>query len=354
MQRAAPLGGGAGGPGGPDDGDNRSRNAKAQRRHREKRKAHLKMLEESVQVLQAQLEEARRQLSNAAYGGGRIGYSPEPKNVGQMAQENAYLRDENADLRRQLYALRAGGPYPDPSGRPPVPLGSEPMSDVKTESATPTYGVYPAGTVVSPPRMPSSSHGRTMSHPGDFVRDPAAESGSASSTSSYPPPLYQFGTIVGEEKGWGQQSISRHPQRASSTSSSRSRMLSTSSAPSASPYVTSAPFPTDPRAHALSTPTQAYPPVRYESVGYPAAPPPHNLPRSAVASSSAAGGGLYTHGAAPTAYVARADGDVAWGPDVSSVAPTAPATATLYAPPGAGAVGAAGVPPPPAPVGAHP
>lgn len=129
-----------------------------------------KQLEESVQVLQAQLEEARRQLSNAAYGGGRIGYSPEPKNVGQMAQENAYLRDENADLRRQLYALRAGGPYPDPSGRPPVPLGSEPMSDVKTESATPTYGVYPAGTVVSPPRMPSSSHGRTMSHPGDFVR----------------------------------------------------------------------------------------------------------------------------------------------------------------------------------------
>ncbi|TXT03865.1 hypothetical protein VHUM_04288 [Vanrija humicola] len=163
MQRAAPLGGGAGGPGGPDDGDNRSRNAKAQRRHREKRKAHLKMLEESVQVLQAQLEEARRQLSNAAYGGGRLAYSPEPKNVGQMAQENAYLRDENADLRRQLYALRA------------------------------------------------------------------AESGSTSSTSSYPPPLYQFGTIVGEEKGWGQQSISRHPQRASSTSSSRSRMLSTSS-----------------------------------------------------------------------------------------------------------------------------
>lgn len=36
--------------GGPDDGDNRSRNAKAQRRHREKRKAHFKAVSSSFCV----------------------------------------------------------------------------------------------------------------------------------------------------------------------------------------------------------------------------------------------------------------------------------------------------------------
>ncbi|RSH87739.1 uncharacterized protein EHS24_000255 [Apiotrichum porosum] len=321
--------------GGPDDGDNRSRNAKAQRRHREKRKAHFKALEDSVALLTAQLEEARRQVSAAAYASSRIAYSPESKDVAQLAAENAYLRDENADLRRQLYAVRinytprdpgsAGGPLgaPPTAGGEPPKVGPWMGGDIKQEPASGAapygvYGVQSAG-MVSPPRVGSSSHGRTMSHPGDFVRDPAAE-GSTSAPSSYPPPLYQFGTIVGEDK-WAAQDPTRHPQRGSSSSSSRSRLLSSSSAPSASPYVQSAPFPTDPRAHALSTHNAAYP-VRYESTVYPAVPPPHNLPRSAVGSSSGGGGGPsssggYAHGAPPgsgVAYVPRTDGEVTtWG-----------------------------------------
>ncbi|ORX41156.1 hypothetical protein BD324DRAFT_648046 [Kockovaella imperatae] len=104
-----------------EDGDNRTRNAKAQRRHREKRKAHLKALEESVQLLTLQLEDARRQLSQSAYytsqrgsqSGGPL--SPQSnKDFATLQAENAYLRDENSDLRRQLYSLRMPS-YPSTS-----------------------------------------------------------------------------------------------------------------------------------------------------------------------------------------------------------------------------------------------
>jgi len=43
----------AGGAGQLEDGDNRTRNAKAQRRHREKRKAHLKAVGLSVPSVSA-------------------------------------------------------------------------------------------------------------------------------------------------------------------------------------------------------------------------------------------------------------------------------------------------------------
>ncbi|KLT40819.1 hypothetical protein CC85DRAFT_141056 [Cutaneotrichosporon oleaginosum] len=156
-----------GGPGIPrastDDGDNRSRNAKAQRRHREKRKAHFKALEEQVQILNAQLEDARRQLAAAQYANNaRLAYSPDDKGMQQLVSENAYLREENADLRRQVYSLR----------------------------------------------------------------DPNAEPSSASS--SYPPPLYQFGSVVGDD--FRGADPSRHqPPRGSSSSSSRGRLMSSSS-----------------------------------------------------------------------------------------------------------------------------
>lgn len=294
----APGGGAPGAPpstghlsGGEHEVDNRSRNARAQRRHREKRKAHFKavssprgclcrrrppptrsrnpadpffQLEESVQILTQQLEEARRQLGAATYANSaRFAYSPESKDIASLTAENAYLRDENADLRRQLYTLRVShgggssgrdmGTLP-PTGDTKVTTGIWP--EAKTESAAYSSGggVYsaPNSAVLSSPRVgPSSSHGRTMSHPGDFVRvrpgdpllrahaeppqltwqDPAAE-GSSSSTSSYPPPLgYQIsgGVVEGSSSDkWstGGETSTRHGQQRGSSSSSRGRMPS--------------------------------------------------------------------------------------------------------------------------------
>jgi hypothetical protein len=68
-------------------------------------------LEESVALITAQLEDARRQIGYANYGHrlpqGPL--SPGTKSLADLQAENAYLRDENADLRRQLY--RYAGTY---------------------------------------------------------------------------------------------------------------------------------------------------------------------------------------------------------------------------------------------------
>lgn len=188
----------------------------------------------------------------------------------QLVSENAYLREENADLRRQVYSLRVsygGGRDPGSAGPLPPPPADQPKTttgiwpEVKTEAAP--YGVYsaPGSAMVSSPRIPGSSHARTQSHPGEFVRvscdhqhtapvvasfraglsppqtrtkptrqltwqDPAAEPSSASS--SYPPPLYQFGSVVGDD--FRGADPSRHqPPRGSSSSSSRGRLMSSSS-----------------------------------------------------------------------------------------------------------------------------
>ncbi|EJT51227.1 hypothetical protein A1Q2_01077 [Trichosporon asahii var. asahii CBS 8904] len=193
-----PPPGHGGGPGGPDDGDNRSRNAKAQRRHREKRKAHFKALEESVQVLTAQLEEARRQLANAAYASSsRMVYSPDAnKDVAQLANEVAYLREENNDLRRQLYALRYARGESTSSGMVPPSSAGDPQGKVTTGiwPEVKQEGAYVYSTpVVSSPRV-ASSHGRTMSHPGDFVRSPYVPSApfpGADPRTAYPPVRYE-------------------------------------------------------------------------------------------------------------------------------------------------------------------
>lgn len=134
----------------------------------------MSQLEESVQVLTAQLEEARRQLANAAYASSsRMVYSPDAnKDVAQLANEVAYLREENNDLRRQLYALRYARGESTSSGMVPPSSAGDPQGKVTTGiwPEVKQEGAYVYGTpVVSSPRV-ASSHGRTLSHPGDFVR----------------------------------------------------------------------------------------------------------------------------------------------------------------------------------------
>lgn len=97
----------------------------------------------------------------------------------QLVAENAYLRDENADLRRQIYSMRVSYGGRDPSSAGPLPPPPTDQSktttgiwpEVKTEAA-PYGGVYsaPGSAIVSSPRVPGSSHARTQSHPGEFVR----------------------------------------------------------------------------------------------------------------------------------------------------------------------------------------
>ncbi|KAL7422686.1 hypothetical protein Q5752_001977 [Cryptotrichosporon argae] len=276
-----------------DEPDNRSRNAKAQRRHREKRKAHLKALEESVQVLTAQLDDARRQL--AAYATSSARFSPGAKD--QVAAENAYLRSENADLRRQLYAIR-GTAYPPHLDGEHERDGAAPPKDTRDWDGVkhePGYAPYAVGQ--SPPREPPShaGHGRNLSHSGDFMRD-AGESSSApsSAASNYPTQVDHFGVPI-------------PAQRASTSSSTRSRMFSTS-APSASPYLPPPAFPSDPR-HNLPPPHAVdprYPPaVRYESAVYPQQPPPHSLPRSSNVPPYHS----------PVEPYGRAESDAPWNPD---------------------------------------
>ncbi|WWC92099.1 uncharacterized protein L201_007053 [Kwoniella dendrophila CBS 6074] len=230
-----------------DDMDGRTRNAKAQKRHREKQKARVKALEESVQVLTAQLEDARRQLGQLPYPPGPsrmpLGNSPE---FAQLQSENGYLRDENADLRRQLYTLRVTYGQENPNGN----------------------------QMPSPPPRHGSGQGRSNTNP---------------SGSSNP--------------GNNDSNNNNDPYRNSSGNGNRSRVLSASSAPSASPYVGSSSFPADLRAHSLSNSNnnnnnssnnsnnggsanrpqqiESNYPVRYEGHMYPpTAPPPHALPRS--------------------------------------------------------------------------
>ena len=221
-----------------DDGDNRTRNAKAQRRHREKRKAHLKAvsfpgiirippliaelvlpkLEDSGQGLTAQLEDARRQLGHAAYASSRHGQplSPQSKDYPQLHAENVYLRDENADLRRQVYTYRVNYGYlppPPPAAEQQNKQGGGWGGDVKLEGA---FGVtYYQSSMESPQRAGSAGRGPPRQS-GEFVgvgrlsgsleplsdadkdssAQPNTESSSASSsTASYPPQMDHFTPI---------------------------------------------------------------------------------------------------------------------------------------------------------------
>lgn len=175
-----------------------------------------------MQVLTAQLEDARRQLGQAAYfsstgqrqpGGSGGPMSPQSKDIAQLSAENAFLRDENADLRRQVYAYRSTYGHAPP-----------PPPDVKSESGF----VYPGGP--PPPGGPGGMSPRRQQRGsgGDHGPEPSVPStaeGSASASSS------NGGGAGGSGYPHGVDQFTPMHQR------SRSRVMSSSSAPSASPYL---------------------------------------------------------------------------------------------------------------------
>lgn len=274
-----------------DEYDGRTRNAKAQKRHREKQKARVKALEESVQVLTAQLEDARRQLGQLpSVGTSRFSLPVHSSELSQLQAENRYLREENADQRRQLYALRVsyGGP---PDASTTADLGA------------------------SPPLRQGASHNRPrpLTNPTlSTTNNDGASSVSASSS-------LQSGTVDQYSRTPGEDSHTR-------VMSSSVRPLS---APSASPYLPSSASFGDLRSHSLShsgnistaqpagsaanapasmTQIESRYPVRYESYPYPHNPPSHALPRPQA-----------TYGVEPLNYSRGSQGnDTIWGQEQSS------------------------------------
>ncbi|KAF5339098.1 hypothetical protein D9611_011156 [Ephemerocybe angulata] len=91
----------------------RSRNAKAQARHRAKRKAYIEQLEQTVTKLQAALGYSPEQVS---------ALPPSSITIRELQQDNMRLQKEIEDLRRALADAGGGSrrgnlaPYPDPRG----------------------------------------------------------------------------------------------------------------------------------------------------------------------------------------------------------------------------------------------
>ncbi|KAI0289415.1 hypothetical protein B0F90DRAFT_1657845 [Multifurca ochricompacta] len=79
---------------GSADRPERSRNAKAQARHRAKRKAYIEQLEQTVTKLQTALALSPEQVA---------ALPPPTLRIRQLEQENAKLLRENDELRRQLH-----------------------------------------------------------------------------------------------------------------------------------------------------------------------------------------------------------------------------------------------------------
>ncbi|KAK4686663.1 hypothetical protein P7C73_g3470, partial [Tremellales sp. Uapishka_1] len=171
-----------------EEGDNRTRNAIAQRRHREKRKVHVQNLEDSVRSLQIQLDDARRQLSAAA-SSRSYPYnisSPQSADVPQLEAENSYLRGANDDLRRELYAYRVQ--YGPLGGGVQEGEKDQRSHDLKHENTSNFGGVsYGQSLANSPQRLPGN---RTNSS--GPIESLASSNGESSSSSSFPPPLDHY------------------------------------------------------------------------------------------------------------------------------------------------------------------
>ncbi|KAJ7608442.1 hypothetical protein FB45DRAFT_946728 [Roridomyces roridus] len=92
----------------PAERPERSRNAKAQARHRAKRKAYIEQLEQTVTKLQTALGFTPEQVA---------ALPPPLAKIRELEQENARLSKENEDLHRMLSESNGGRPLPLDLGR---------------------------------------------------------------------------------------------------------------------------------------------------------------------------------------------------------------------------------------------
>ncbi|KAH9955411.1 hypothetical protein BC827DRAFT_1236913 [Russula dissimulans] len=167
------------------DRPERSRNAKAQARHRAKRKAYIEQLEQTVTKLQTALALSPEQVA---------ALPPPTLRIRQLEQENSKLMRENDELRRQLQMQTRRPPLmTDPHfdiarrGSFQSSISSDyPDRDLKRRRLSQNVdGVY-----LSPSQTPSPPTTEALARPGNFSPPPLSHGymPSSSNTSAYSSP----------------------------------------------------------------------------------------------------------------------------------------------------------------------
>lgn len=167
------------------DRPERSRNAKAQARHRAKRKAYIEQLEQTVTKLQTALALSPEQVA---------ALPPPTLRIRQLEQENSKLMRENDELRRQLHMqTRRPSLMTDPHfdiarrGSFQSTMSSDyPDRDIKRRRLSQNVdGVY-----LSPSQTPSPPTTEALARPGNFSPPPLSHGymPPSSNTSAYSSP----------------------------------------------------------------------------------------------------------------------------------------------------------------------
>jgi hypothetical protein len=167
------------------DRPERSRNAKAQARHRAKRKAYIEQLEQTVTKLQTALALSPEQVA---------ALPPPTLRIRQLEQENSKLLRENDELRRQLHMqTRRPSLMTDPHfdiarrGSFQSTISSDyPDRDIKRRRLSQNVdGVY-----LSPSQTPSPPTTEALARPGNFSPPPLSHGymTSSNTTSAYSSP----------------------------------------------------------------------------------------------------------------------------------------------------------------------
>ncbi|KAI0672240.1 hypothetical protein C8Q78DRAFT_1077791 [Trametes maxima] len=157
-------------PAGPSDRPERSRNAKAQARHRAKRKAYIEQLEQTVTKLQSVLALSPEQVA---------AIPPPLARIRDLEQENELLHREVHELRRQL-EISKSHVRPDQRRTEPFAMMEDHRADREskrrrtsdanglyaTHSPPPPLTIPAAGNPYSPQSPPHSSGYGYSSRPG--------------------------------------------------------------------------------------------------------------------------------------------------------------------------------------------
>ncbi|KAJ3919533.1 hypothetical protein F5877DRAFT_89985 [Lentinula edodes] len=164
----------------------RSRNAKAQARHRAKRKAYIEQLEQTVTKLQTAMGVTPEQVS---------ALPPPLAKIRELEQENARLGKENEDLRRLLAesgipingptSSNSGGYVPSPNSFNSA--GREMDSNFPSENTD--LNALRAPPPLTIPHHSSSSQHYPSSHPSSHLPSPHP-------TSAHGPPHHHFSNMA--------------------------------------------------------------------------------------------------------------------------------------------------------------
>ncbi|KAA1474619.1 hypothetical protein DENSPDRAFT_852411 [Dentipellis sp. KUC8613] len=218
------------------DRPERSRNAKAQARHRAKRKAYIEQLEQTVTKLQSVLALTPEQVA---------ALPPPSARIRQLEQENDKLLRENDELRRQLHlqsrraSLVTNEPHFDIARRTSYPSASNDGHGYDRDLKRRRMSQSVDDVYLSPSETPSPQTTEAMTRPNHFSPPPLQPlpymSSSSANTSAYSSPGLTSSTSLLSSNSslhgpLGYQMASHHSSSTSSptTYSAKFRILVTS------------------------------------------------------------------------------------------------------------------------------